>query len=317
MKQRRMELAIGFFVIVGIALLMALIVQMGRIEYGLSKPYIITAYLPNASGISKGTSVRLMGVEVGEVERVSLTEAGDRVQVTLKIRGDVKIKEDARLRVRSEGVIANYFLEFTQKPGSERWLPTDGSAVVEGEQAFSIEETLERLAKVSLTLEKLGATLTDFVGDESFREDVKRAAAGLSRMAEAAPVTLERFEATAEELKKIAEEGQKALRVLTDLTESLNEIVETERPRLSEMMRNLARSSESLSRTLDALADISESARQGKGTLGRIITDEKLYEELSATVSEMREALRSVKETSDFLREHPEAIIKGRPKNKK
>jgi len=312
-----MELAIGAFVIVGIGLLMALIVQMGRIEYGLSKPYIITAYLPNASGISKGTAVRLMGVEIGRVERVSISESGERVEVKLKVRGDVRIRRDARLRVRSEGIISNYFLEFTQKAAGGEYLPRDGSAVIEGEQAFSIEETLERLGEVSLTLEKLGKTLSEFVGDESFRKDVKNAASGLSKMARSAPETLERFEATAEEIKKTAEESQKALQVLVDLTQSLNEVVETERPRLAETMKNLARSSESLSRTLDALADITETAREGKGTLGRIVTDEKLYVELSAAVTEMRQALRSLKETSDFLREHPEAILKGKPRTRK
>jgi hypothetical protein len=61
---------------------------------------------------------------------------------------------------------------------------------------------------------------------------------------------------------------------------------------------------------------MAEATRQGKGTFGRLMSDEELYEELIFAVKDAREAIAATKETVDFFREHPDAILKGKPKEK-
>src|SRR5690606_5143764 len=54
----------------------------------------ITATFPSAVGISKGTDVRILGVNVGSVDEV--TPMGDTVEVKLHVRRGVEIPADAK-----------------------------------------------------------------------------------------------------------------------------------------------------------------------------------------------------------------------------
>ena len=68
----------------------------------------------------------------------------------------------------------------------------------------------------------------------------------------ARPETLEKFQAAADELKTTAAESQKALSALTALTKRLGEVVDTQEPRLNEIMENLTVSSSNLNEALGA-----------------------------------------------------------------
>jgi phospholipid/cholesterol/gamma-HCH transport system substrate-binding protein len=73
-------------------------------------------------------------------------------------------------------------------------------------------------------------------------------------------------------------------------------------------------SKETLQKAKDAFAsleDIGEKVKKGEGTLGKLITDEAIYEEAKKTIETAKEAVETVKETAETLKNVSEKIEQG------
>ncbi|QKT08343.1 MCE family protein [Gordonia sp. X0973] len=71
----------------------------------------IDATFKRSIGIYKGSDVRLLGVKVGQVERV--TPQGDRVQVKMKVRRGLKLPADVRAVQVAPSIVADRYVQLT------------------------------------------------------------------------------------------------------------------------------------------------------------------------------------------------------------
>src|SRR5260370_18666864 len=69
----------------------------------------VFAYFKDASGLSKKSRVQIAGISVGEIREIAL-EAG-RAKVSLRVRRDVNLRQDASLTKRSESLLGDYVLD--------------------------------------------------------------------------------------------------------------------------------------------------------------------------------------------------------------
>jgi hypothetical protein len=60
---------------------------------------------------------------------------------------------------------------------------------------------------------------------------------------------------------------------------------------------------------IDSLAEVSTRLEQGEGTAGRLLRDEKLYEDLDGAVKEARSALVEVRRAAEETQEQVPATI--------
>ena len=339
MKQKSYEFWIGLVVIVSLVMLAVLIAGFGEFEYAFAKPYRVTAYFHNSAGIKRRASVRMLGVDIGEVERVSLiADERPRVAMVLKVKGDLEIKRDAVLRIRQEGLIANFFLEFDEGSPDAPSLPKDGTAKVNGLEAFSIEEALTKMSSATDKLtttadgfDRLMTSLNKIADDEDFQNDVKtsarnikEAAQNISEVAERGKATLEKIENASDEAGKLFNEVAAAIGDIKDtvasvktFTGKLEGVVDRQGESADELIRKLNSNSEALDKLLQSLVDISESVRQGRGTMGKIVKDDEIHREVTTTLKEAREMMASVKQTIEYIEKHPESLLRGRKEKRK
>ena len=70
--ERRVNLAVGMFVILGILALGYLSVKLGRVSFLGASGYLVTADFTSTGGLKAGAAVEIAGVEVGRVESIQL-----------------------------------------------------------------------------------------------------------------------------------------------------------------------------------------------------------------------------------------------------
>lgn len=70
-----------------------------------------TAYFDRAVGVYKGSEVRVLGVKIGNVTKV--TPEGDRVRVDLRYESRRKIPSDAKAVVVSASIVSDRYVQFT------------------------------------------------------------------------------------------------------------------------------------------------------------------------------------------------------------
>src|SRR5881275_3186568 len=120
-QDRGLELKVGIFVAIGLAMLAALVVQFGRLGEGFKTYYSITVQFPDASGLLNGSDVLLAGAKIGAVSGgPKLVREGNGVAVPLKIYDYVKIPEGSKFTVGSSGLLGDRFVSVTLPPGAPK-----------------------------------------------------------------------------------------------------------------------------------------------------------------------------------------------------
>jgi len=138
MKKIDLELAVGLFMIAGIACMGYLTIKLGKMEILGGKGYEIQAVFSNSGGLKVGSSVVIAGVKVGSVKRIILDEYQARAIVNLPL--DIKIQEDAIASIKTKGLIGEKYIEIT--PGGSEKTIESGGRIRETQPAIDIEELI-------------------------------------------------------------------------------------------------------------------------------------------------------------------------------
>jgi phospholipid/cholesterol/gamma-HCH transport system substrate-binding protein len=141
MKKIDLQLAVGFFMLIGIFSLAYLSIRLGKLETMSGGSYTVHADFINAAGVKEGTVVEIAGIEVGKVVNLSLTK-DYRASVTFAIKKSVAIQEDASASIRTKGLIGEKFVQIS--PGASDKLIPDGGKITETESVTDIEDLISR-----------------------------------------------------------------------------------------------------------------------------------------------------------------------------
>jgi phospholipid/cholesterol/gamma-HCH transport system substrate-binding protein len=155
---------VGLFILVPLVVLpVFLIYSLIKTSY-LEKTWYLYVKYDNAAGLGKNAAVTILGIKVGYVESVVLSNAG-HIDVTMKIRQDCVrlVKKDSRARLQQKNVaIGDWEVELTGgTPGSAG--AQNGDTLI-GEVQAPIAQTLEQVNKTIDTFQKILQNILDGKG---------------------------------------------------------------------------------------------------------------------------------------------------------
>jgi phospholipid/cholesterol/gamma-HCH transport system substrate-binding protein len=134
------ELAVGFFLLIGIFSLVYISLKLGRIEVLGSEGYLLYAEFEQAGGIKPGAGVEIAGVSIGKVKSIHLDNYQALIEFT--INKNIKIQEDAIASIKTKGLIGEKYIQIT--PGASDKDLSNGGKIRETESAIDIEELLAK-----------------------------------------------------------------------------------------------------------------------------------------------------------------------------
>ena len=123
MKDTKLELVVGVFVLIGIAALAYLAIKLGKLEIVGGHQRDIQAVFDSVAGLKTGAGVEVAGVQVGQVKRIALD--GERALVTLAVQPHVKVYQDAIASIKTRGLIGDKYVSLSPG-GSDKELPPGG-----------------------------------------------------------------------------------------------------------------------------------------------------------------------------------------------
>lgn len=141
MKKYNIELAVGFFLLLGILSLAYISINLGKLEIVGRDGYTVYAEFEKAGGIKPKAIVEMAGVEVGTVKSIGIT-SDYRARVELTIDKDIKLQEDVIASIKTKGLIGEQFLQISPG-GSDKIIP-NGGKIRETESAIDIEELISK-----------------------------------------------------------------------------------------------------------------------------------------------------------------------------
>ena len=144
MGNSRIEIAVGFFLVIGFLAFGWLAVQLGEIPWLTeSKTYILNADFNNISGIKAGADVQISGVTVGKVRQLNLNKQSQAV-VGMQIDRGVKIPVDSVASVKSQGIIGDKYIQITLGGDQAAYKP--GETIVDTESSVDLESLISKFA---------------------------------------------------------------------------------------------------------------------------------------------------------------------------
>ena len=274
------ETRVGLFVLCGLVALAIVTVLLGDIH--IEKRYKIKIIFSDTSGLPEKAQVRRAGVVVGKVTDIKLVE--DKAQVVASIRRDVKIHKDAQARIVSFGIVGTKYLEITSGSEEEPLLE-DGDTIM-GIEPVSIDRAVE---EVLLGVGDLVKKIKEIGKEEELGKSLR--------------LILDNMGDVTEKLNRALGPGGRELnetiKNLRQLTTNMREITD------SLDQETIANSLEKLDKTLDEVARVAEKLNKGEGTIGRLLTDERMGEQIEEVVESLQESseqARKILERTSNLR---------------
>ena len=144
MTNSRVEILVGFFLIIGFLALAWLALQLGEVPWLTgAKTYTLNAEFNNISGIKSGADVQISGVTVGKVRQLRLNKENQAV-VSMQLDLGVAIPVDSVASVKSQGIIGDKYIQITL--GGDETVYKAGEAVVDTESAVDLESLNSKFA---------------------------------------------------------------------------------------------------------------------------------------------------------------------------
>jgi len=141
MKKFDLEVAVGFFLLLGILSLAYISINLGKLEIVGKNAYIVYAEFEKAGGIKPKAVVEIAGVEIGTVKSVRIT-SDYRALVAIEIDKNIKLQEDVIASIKTKGLIGEQYVQIS--PGGSDKMIQNGGRIRETESAIDIEELVSK-----------------------------------------------------------------------------------------------------------------------------------------------------------------------------
>jgi len=253
----------------------------------------------SVSGLSKGSPVRYLGVDVGRVTALSVDKRdASRVKVIADIDSSAPISGATQAKLGLLGLTGLLYIDLQQDP---RIAPTQPLARGESHPVLAagkgtIEASIEKLPELLNQATDIMARIEEMLADGNI-ESFGRTLANLERASETLPETLADARTLASDLRRISEST-------LALTTRLDETLERSQPDLQATLANARAASEKLVQTADGFdrfinANDGSFARSAGASLA----------ELQQLVIDAREASIEVRALARELRERPSSLV--------
>ena len=258
---------------------------------GPSKTYL-TEY-SNVQGLNTASVVTINGVEVGKVVDIKFSkepEKRGRLIVEFSVETDFEFSKNSIAKIYSASLMGGKSLAVV--PSYEGEIAEPGDILlgeIESDIFSSVTEKLNPLqAKVEnviVSADSLMTGLTDILDTKS-RNNLKLSITRLN-------TTIANFKNASESIDGLIKKHEEKL----DNTLKNTELISSNLAKLSDTLvnANLGSTVKTLELTINNLNTILKSVEAGDGTLGKLLKDEKMYDNLTNSSKELEELLREMK----------------------
>lgn len=286
-----MSLKIGIFVLIAFALIVWATFQSGAFGFGHEDS--VTVRFPSVGGLEQGAVVRVNGVTVGNVRKISLIPGSNDVAVQLGLSSGTRARlhQGATARLTTAGFLSELYVELYAGDPSLPRIQSDSevtAAVVPDpgmlmgqvkSMGDSLQILLGNLNSAGRAIAGGRGTIGRLTRDEALYENM------VSLTRQAADLT--------EKLSKNQAIVTTRLMSLTGSLDSLTQEIHHGNGTVSHLISSgeLYQNLESGTARLDSLLGVIQS---GKGTFGQMMADTTLYTDTRALVGSMKRLMAEI-----------------------
>jgi phospholipid/cholesterol/gamma-HCH transport system substrate-binding protein len=278
------EVKVGIFFLACLAI--GAYVWMKVLDVGFKEGFILKARFKSVEGLPQGAQVQIAGIKVGSVKEISFDPESGKVLVIMEIKEAYlnTIPSDSRVLLRTKGLLGDKYVVIEPgKPNVRKFKAGDEFTLVF--EPVDTEKVFENLGVVAQDVQTLTREARKQIIDEKGAEKVK----------DIVNDTNVAMKDMREILGRNKEKIHQTVDSTSSLTKSLSEIVRLNRDKFDRTMDSMERftakmdkSSDKFGKASSDLEALARDVREGKGTLGKLVTDDGLYRDTQGMVRDIR-----------------------------
>lgn len=300
---------VGLLIVVALAILAAMILNLEEGMGLLGRKAKFRALVEHTQGLKIGSPVRMNGVDIGNVHKITIGTQTPQVEITFTVQAHVAphIRQDASISIRALGLLGDKYLEVLPGTAASPPLPVGSTVVGTAESDISHFATnaTSTIEKVNAALEQLQAALTaitkgpgttgKLVNDPDLYNKSRAAVDKLEQISDKGLSILskvERGEGTVGKLvvdEELYARANKAAAGLNELAGRLNNpnstMTKLADPALYARLEQLTARGEALLSKVE----------RGEGTVGKLVTRDELYVRADKLLGDVEELVADVK----------------------
>ena len=273
-----------------------------------------TVMFDNVQGLNDGDTVNMLGKRIGKVSTTKIRGNRIAVEVSIDQNFAFDIPVDSRIEVKSDGLMGAKFVAI--EPGNNTKVSIADGDVVEGTREVDFTEITPGIMPITQDLAVFSRRLKAILG-ESQKDDVRN--------------TLSNVESLTGELDSLIKDIHYILindddrKNISDFFEKLNstgknldEMTKNRKDDISKIIDNLSKGSETFSKSADKLSKlidgvdkIIDDVDSGNGSLGKLVKNDNLVENLNGFIDDLRLLVEDFNEnTEEYLKKYIRASKK-------
>jgi len=249
------------------------------------------AMYDDVEGLSPSSPVTINGLKVGQITNIDFVDQSGLIRVTFTVENDFKFSKSSIAEVYGGSILGNKSLAII--PNYEDPEMAESGDILKSDVEEGIMELVnEKLAplqeKIESSIVSADSLLTAFneIMDDSTRNNIRSTFNDLGETARS-------FKGTAFELEGLVKTNSPKLdRTFTNLDEmstNFNKFSDT----LSTM--NIGKITNDIESVVADFEQISTNLNNGHGTAGKLLNDDKVYDNLNRATKELEQLLQDIK----------------------
>ena len=310
----KLELAVGAFILIGIAIIMFMILYMSGSATFAGNAYFVVVDIQNIGDLKPGAPVKRGGFQIGKVRGIEI--ANENIQIVAAIDNKYRLRADSQGTIATSGLVGDSFLELSLGTAKDYLPQIDDEAKaphLAGVSQASMGELLGQVQQIGAQVQSLVKNINEVVGHKEFRDNIEQSVANVNAATHEAKELLgnlrkdlDKVDAAVANVVKITASAENTMGKVNffventigdpakveDINKTITHIQELTGT-LSQQRDYIAATIKSVSESTANLSRITSGIDPNKGLL-RLLTDEQAGQELLATIQNLQRTANSL-----------------------
>lgn len=326
MKGLAPELKVGLLVIFGVLIVVYFSIKIESFPF-LKKQQgrSIVVFFNSVAGLDPQSPVKLAGVNVGKVESIGLE--GNKAKVVIRLDEGIDLDKGTEATIKNIGFLGEKYVHLFPPQEKTVTIP-DGGVIGESISQADVDQILSQLNAISKDVKAFTNSVRNVFGGAEGQEGLQKIFdnfQSLSANMNDASQSLKQIDKIVENMKELSKNLNqmvkdnrqvvtKTMKNFETFSTALNEklpeftsqveklsnklegVIDENRDALKSSLSNIKEASSKLGTSLDSVNNISRKIESGEGTLGKLIYDEKAYDNVNETMRGVKNLVGKIEE---------------------
>ncbi len=277
------EFKVGLLTLGTIAAVVIMSFQITSNQSGFGKYVTYRTIINDATGIFEKSSIKVAGITAGRISKIELYK--EKALITFEILKEVRITKGSKLRVKSLGFLGDKYIDIILNRNSDEIIP-EGSLIASSETGGLenlTKDASEVLADVKEIVKNIKYSLApEKEGDEP---PIKQILSNVKKVSES--------------LKNVIQGNEEKLNEIIDNINQVSQDLQYEVSALNNdslmaKVKKIGPVLEDAKRITEDLKAITGKVRKGQGTIGKLINDDEVVDQVSETLAGVRKLVNRI-----------------------